>query len=184
MISRCCHCPINPVKAHRPTGDRQRTAKHASTHHPIDGSVVSPLRIPREAIISTRRFLDLPHFISALLRVFLFCTLVGIAVAAGGMAELKSITGDAPNAPAMMPQPMGFWGSTAVGLAPMDFGDEGPMVGGGVEGMERENLMLGALTVLGNLINPSADAGGGCGGPGVSLAEATGGGFYKGRGNS
>ncbi|CAI5448967.1 unnamed protein product [Caenorhabditis angaria] len=33
----------------------------------------------------------------------------------GGMAELKSITGDAPyngvgNAPAPIPQPMGFWG--------------------------------------------------------------------------
>ncbi|CAJ0559100.1 unnamed protein product, partial [Mesorhabditis spiculigera] len=82
----------------------------------------------------------------------------------------------------------------------MDFGDEGPMMGGGgggVEGMERENLMLGALTVLGNLINPSADAGGVAVARGVpqrsspivdnsrvSLAEATGGGFYKGRGNS
>ncbi|CAJ0559238.1 unnamed protein product, partial [Mesorhabditis spiculigera] len=193
------HCPINPVIALPPNGTSSTDCQ--CTPPPPSHRRTAFSRIPREAIISTSDLLYLPHFISALT---VFCTLVGIAVAAGGMAELKSITGDAPyqgagNAPAMMPQPMGFWGRPRYygRPGPMDFGDEGPMVGGGVEGMERENLMLGALTVLGNLINPSADAGGAAVARGVpqrsspivdnsrvSLAEATGGGFYKGRGNS
>ncbi|KAF8374144.1 hypothetical protein PRIPAC_80573, partial [Pristionchus pacificus] len=48
--------------------------------------------------------------------VIMVISLIGsVFSAGGGMAELKSITGDAPylgggNAPAFIPQPQGFWG--------------------------------------------------------------------------
>ncbi|CAB3409794.1 unnamed protein product [Caenorhabditis bovis] len=70
----------------------------------------------------------------------LFFTVIGVAVCqkGGGMAELKSITGDAPysgvgNAPAPVPQPMGFWGRPKYMPSPdmdLPYGGGGGLYGG------------------------------------------------------
>ncbi|KAK5975368.1 hypothetical protein GCK32_005232 [Trichostrongylus colubriformis] len=64
-----------------------------------------------------------------------FVFLVPCALGVGGMAELKSITGDEPysgqgtNPPLVIPRPMGFWGRPR--YSPAGYFGGSPYIGGG-----------------------------------------------------